>query len=558
MKKFLSEDRVCLVVILFVSFVAISPMLFLGIPDGADLIQHLQFAATYQDSIFSKDFLPVWAASDNNGFGSIGVRFYPPLSSYFFALLRILAGNWYDAIWLNFLLWMFIGCVGIYFWAREWLTPKASTVPALLYIIAPYHLAQIYQMWLNAELVAAAVLPFCFLLATRICRRGRLMDVLLFAVAYSLLLLSHIPSIIIGSLSLAVYALILLDWSQYRKTFVRFFAAFALSVSATAFYWVKIVTEIDWVKHSSSEYSTGYYDSNQQLFPLYISAGGNYVKRVSWHFDASIILTSLLFLPAIIYLGLQIRKSQRQDRKIFFAFSATGLFALFMMSLPSSFVWQSSSILQKVQFPWRWLSVLSIVSVLAFAFAFERLNLQNKTVKRISTYLALLLIFSIVLFNLTQSIILSDPLKRVALEGKLANLREEQGCDCWWTSWAKSRAFERSEKVAAESRTVKIKMWKATEREFTIEAGEPTNIRVATFFYPYWQAQVEDQAVQIQRDEDGSILIPVEGKKSSVKLYFREPKFLKSALVLSLMTWLLLFGALISAYRNKELSNALN
>jgi hypothetical protein len=558
-KKNLEKDWFCITIILLLSVASISPMLILGIPDGnMDFPQHLQFAKAYYKSIFAGEFLPVWASSDNYGFGSVGIRIYPPLSSFSLALAGILSGNWFDAIWLSFLVWMFVGCVGVYFWAKEWLSPKYSLVAAALYIVLPYHLLQIYQMWLYAEFVASALIPFCFLFVTRICRQGRAIDVVLFTVSYSLLLLSHIPSAIIGSLSLAVYVFFILDWSFYQKTFFKLLCALALSLSATAFYWVKIITEIDWVRANNLQYSSGYYDPQQHLFPLFFSAGDKYIERVSWHFDLSIILTLLLFLPAIGFLAFHFRKKQLQNREIFFALSGTGLFALFMMSVPSFFVWQAIPTLRKIQFPWRWLSVLTVVSVLAFALAVPHLTALGKKLRKVTAYAILTLIFSILLFDITQSIIESEPITRAGFEKKLIEIRSEPGCDCWWTTWAKSEAFARREKVSAESRGVKINLWSDKNREFEIEEGKAANVRAATFYYPYWQAQVNGQAVPIQKDDDGSILIFVESKKSSIKLYFQEPYFLKFSSVLSALTWVLLFVVLLLFYRSERKSNLLS
>lgn len=554
----LAKDRFCLAIILLLSVLAILPMILIGIPNGnKDFPQHLQFAAAYYDAIFSGGILPLWAAPDNFGFGSIGIRLYPPLASFSLALTRILTGNWFDAIWTSFLTWMFVGCVGVYFWAKEWLPPRESTVAAALYIILPYHLLQIYQMWLYAEFVASALLPFCFLFATRICRRQRLTDVLLFAVFYALLLLSHIPSGIIGSLSLAVYTLCLIDWSHWRKTFFNFFIAFALSLSATSYQWLKVVTEIDWVKANDSIYASGYYDPQQHLFPLFYSAGAKYIERVSWHFDFSIILTLLLFVPVIGFLAYQMRKNEFQNRKIFFALSATGFFAFFMMSVPSSVIWQAVPTLRKIQFPWRWLSVLTVISVLAFALAIPQLISLSGKLRKAAAYLVLLLILSILLFDVTQNIIESEPVTRTEFKTKIIEISEETGCDCWWTAWAKSQAFERREKVSAESRSVTINLWDAKNREFVIGEGEATNARLATFYYPYWQAQINGQTVAIQKDDDGSILIPIAKEKSSINLYFQEPYFLKFSLVLSATTWLLLFFALLVACRGGRKSNFL-
>ena len=556
LKEFFEQDCPRLSIILLIVAVFISPMIFLGIPDGnIDFPTHLQFAAAYHDAILNGDFLPTWAGSDNLGFGSIGIRFYPPISSLSLALIKMITGNWLDAFLVIFFFWMFAGCVGIYYWSREWLSRRNSTIAAVLYIIVPYHLTQIYQMWLFAEFVACAIIPFCFLFITRICRRGRTTDILLFAVSFSLLILSHIPSTIIGSISLAIYAFFLMDWTEWRNTFLKLFAAAITSLSATAFYWVKVVTEINLGKANSPQFSSGYYDPQNHLFPLFVRAGNRYVERVSWIFDLSILLTILIFLPAVFYLVIKIKKNEHKDKKAVLALSATGLLSFFMMSLPSSFVWSLLPTLHKIQFPWRWLAILSAISVLTFGFAISKLASESTRVKKISAYSILLIFSSVLLFDITQNIIQSEPLPRAIFEAKLPKMFSMPGCDCWWTTWARGEAFNHTEKILADSRDVQISKWENKTREFTIEIGQPTDVRVATFYYPYWQAQVNGQAVQVKKDNDGSILIPISSEKSSIKLYFQEPNFLKFSLVLSLSTWLFLIISVILFCRKEGILN---
>ena len=554
LQKFRFDNWFCLTIIFLIALAVILPMYINGIPSGRDFPQHLQFAETYYNAILTGDFFPGWAATDNYGFGSVGIRFYPPVAYYALAFARMLAGNWQNAILSVFLFWMFAGCAGVYFWAKEWLSAPEAVFAAALYAAAPYHLSQIYQTWLYAEFAAAGVLPFCFLFITRICRRGKIIDVLLFTVSYSLLILTHIPSTIIASIGLGIYALFLIDRRRCKEIFIKFFIAFCLSLSATAFHWLKIVTEINWVRHSDAQYSTGYYDYHQYLFPMYYSAGDKYWARLLWHFDVSTVLTFLLLLPLVILLIFQFKTKAAEnfDRRIFLALAATGVFSLFIMSVPSLFIWESVSFLQRVQFPWRWLSVSSAISVVAFVVAMRHFVSHYKKLKKIGLYAGLLLLTAILIFDFTQNIIQSEPMSNDQFAEKLAESRAEPGCPCWWTSWAKDTAFKQKEKVFAASRLIKIVDWQAESRDFEIEAGEPSEIRVATFYYPYWQASVNGQPAQIKRDDDGSILIAVESEKSSVKLYFQEPTFLKISSVLSFLTWLILAGALILTRRNRK------
>lgn len=88
------------IILLAVSAIML-PMAFMGIPDGYDLMQHIRFAEVYHDSILAGNFFPSWGADDNLGFGSIGIRYYPPVAYFILALTKIVTGNWYDSFWIN-------------------------------------------------------------------------------------------------------------------------------------------------------------------------------------------------------------------------------------------------------------------------------------------------------------------------------------------------------------------------------------------------------------------------------------------------------------------------
>lgn len=554
--KSVFNDWFCLTVIFLISLTVLLPMYFNGIPNGRDLQQHLQFAETYYKAILTGDFFPSWAAADNYRFGSVGIRFYPPIAYYALAFARILTGNWHDAILAIFLFWMFAGCAGVYFWVKEWLSVPQAVFAATLYAVAPYHLSQIYQTWLYAEFAAAGILPFCFLFITRVCRRGKIINVLLFSVSCSLLILTHIPSTITAAAGLAIYALFLIDWRNFKEIFIKLFAALILSLSATSFHWLKILTEINWVRHNDAHYSTGYYDYHQYLFPMFYSATReNYWVRLLWHFDVSTVLTFLLLMPLIVLLTFQFKAKNTEnfDRRFFLALAATGIFSLFIMSVPSLFVWESVTFLQKVQFPWRWLSISSVISVVSFTVAIPCFVSFNKNFKKVGFYTILLLMTAILIFNFTQNIIQSEPLSEEQFARKLADSRTESGCPCWWTTWAKDTAFKEREKVSADGRKINITVWNDESREFEVEPGEALNVRIATFYYPFWQAQNNNRLVTIEKDDDGSILIPVESEKSTIKLYFKEPKFLKISLVFSILVWFLLLSTLMLIYGTKKI-----
>ena len=551
-KDYSSDNRFWILCILAVSCAAVLPIALMGIPDNPDLPEHLRFARTFHSEIQNFNFSPGWAADDNAGFGSVGVRFYPPITPLLMALTQLITNSWFDTLWTNILLWMFIGCVGVFFWAKEWLPPPQAATAAIFYAAVPYHLFQVYQAFLFAEFAAVAILPFCFLFAGRIVTRGRLIDVICFATAFSGLILSHIPSTIIGSLSLAIYIAVLLERRFFFRSCVRFLGAFALSLAATSFHLVRFLTELAWVKVSSTQfYGSGYLNYASHLFPMFFNGGDFYTARLLWILDITIILTFLLFVPlAVFFVARAFSERVQTHRRSLTALCATGLFAFFMMSSASAFLWSSAEFLQKLQFPWRWLSVASLVGSVAFAIGVSEIRNVLPSGQRVVWYGVASLIFVILLFDITQQILPSSPVSRENLAATMEKIDQEKGCSCWWPTWAEETAFGNPERVAAGSRAVEISEWKAETRSFAIEAGTEPNARIATFYYPHWKAEVNGIPTEVQKAADGTITIPLDQQASHVHLFFEEPYFLSAANAISLITWAgLLFGLLASKRR---------
>src|SRR5207253_6620590 len=90
---------------------------------------------------------------------------------------RLVTGNWYYAAICTFGLLTIISGLGAYWWARHFCPPKIAAAAGILYLIAPYHLNELYQASLLSEYAACAVLPFAFMFVERICRYRKSTDI---------------------------------------------------------------------------------------------------------------------------------------------------------------------------------------------------------------------------------------------------------------------------------------------------------------------------------------------------------------------------------------------
>ena len=91
------------------------------------------------------------------------------------------------------------------------------------------------------------------------------------------------------------------------------------------------------------------------------------------------------------------------------------------------------------------------------------------------------------------------------------------------------------EKVAAGGREVSAIVWNRREHDFNLAAGEPVNVRMATYYYPHWQINVNGNPVRSVAAADGALTFEAPAEESKVAVKFTEPPVNVAAQYLSLL-----------------------
>lgn len=530
-----------------VSLAVILPALIYGVPANKDLLNHFRFALPFYDSLSSGHFFPCWLAESNSGYGDPSFRFYPPALYYLLALAKILTGNWYAGTMLTLTLLSTIGGLGMYFWTRSILSESAAMWAGILYALAPYHVNELYQAFLLAEFAGAAVLPFAFGFVERICRRGRYRDVAGLAAAYALLILTHLPLAVIGSLALGAYGLVRMDRKIWKKSLRLLCMAAMLGLSACAVYWVRMVTELKWIgiNSANSDNSVDY----SQNFVFSTLSGDNLNV---WWMNILVVMTFSLFLPALALLFRQARLESKFPKLK--PVTIVALLALFMTLPLSRPLWKMFAALQQVQFPWRWLAVFSMAGALLTAATLP-LWLENKL--QLERPLRLLVLGSMlvsVAFTLTHTIREAEYRNRQQFESDLRSVRGTASVNYWIPVWATSSPAIMNSPAEAGDRQIVVNDWQAEHRRFEISPGKAVWARVRTFFYPYWVATSKGRVLPTRPDRDGALLISLPEDSTGaaeVNLDFREPTRARIAAGISAFSWLLI-GFLASPASSRQ------
>ncbi len=532
-----------LIILVLVAIAIMGPLLLWGVPSNNDLSNHFRFALPFYDALRSGHFYPGWLAEANHGFGDASFRFYPPALYYLLALTRTLAGNWYLATIITFSALSVLGAVGIYFWAREFGSSEMAMWSGILYAVAPYHLNQFFQAVMLAEFAGAAVLPFAFAFTERVCKRRRKRDVAGLAVAYAVLILTHLPLAVIGSIALAAYALLRIDRRAKSATLLCLASSVALGFAASACYWTTMLIELKWIRADNVDPEPG------------IDYGHNFVLSTFspdfvnvWWMNILLLLTVAMFWPALALLSRTAYASGHSLNsagKPIKALAVLLLLTIFMATPASRPLWNLIHPLQETQFPWRWLSITSMVCPILLALAIPFWIRLAKGKRRPLVIIALGTIAISFAFSAGHIVREARWLTPAQFEQTLSSIPGSPSVYQWLPVWVHDPLPKMTAAVEAGDRQLTIKSWEPERRIFQVSAGAATDARVQTFFYPHWQASAEGRALAIHPDQNGAMVIALPREAATVTLEFHEPKRVTYAAGLTLVGWALIGGLLI-------------
>lgn len=521
-----------LAILVAAAFIVSIPMFLWGIPFGNDLAQHYQFAQQFEAAIRNGSIYPSWGTGTNHGLGDVGIRFYPPASYYVLILFKIITGSWYYGSMITFAFWFFLGALGCYLLGREWLGRKSSIVAGLMFMLLPYHVNQIFNAFLYAEFAAASVIPFCFLFVTRIFRRNKIADVAGLATTVALLILTHLPTAIMGTIALSVYVVLLLSRKDAVSTITRLLAGVVLGLLACSFYWIKLVKEIAYVNHSSPEFTATTFDFHGNFLAAYFYVSSEqYASRALFFGDAMLLLTVGLTISALIAL-LTVRALKDKFTRAVLAVFMVGVFFATPLSLP---VWESVGLLQKIQFPFRWMTIVTLTSAMlagsAFAFFGDLIHSRKRPIALVLIGLTLFC----VVFSIAQVIRPAIYIREGDFNSKLDRITKEESCECWWPVWAKREALSEPSSITENNGSLRVNH---NVTQLPVRLQDDGRSVVDIFYYPFWRVTIGEHLAETGPDNYGRLSFPLAAARDRVEIRFEEPKYVVLAWFASILGWL--------------------
>lgn len=426
------QSRWANLLLIAVSLLVVAPLLRNGTSCGHDLDFHLlnwlEAAQQFRHGILR----PVWAATPAWNAGEPRFVFYPPLSWSIGGLLTLLSmagarllrlsgGHAFAlvpaAYTLLALLW---GGAAVFRLARRWAGETAALVSAVLYMCSPYALFTAYERTAFGEILSMALLPVLVAEALAglwptpvgtLATSGQTAvrpSVPAIALAIALLWLSDAPAAMMGCyafLGLTTVRLAAMYAGAEPQTygfslFGRWMAGTLLGFGIASFFLVPALAEKRWVQLGMAVI-TGMRPADNTLF----HHTGDPEHDAVLHTASLIALwlgIALLAAVAVAFLRERPRTAkfagaERPPRHsqpwplAVMLLAGCGGTVFFLQTPPSLPLWRFVPELVFLQFPWRFLAVLSAVVALLCAWALRGLRL------RAARQAMLLLVLSILL-----------------------------------------------------------------------------------------------------------------------------------------------------------------
>ena len=358
------------------------PMLLPYLPHGGDIHFHQTrlsgLAQGLADGVFPVKIQPIW----NNGYGDAAGTMYGDFLLYIPALL-------YNAgFTIDFVYKFYVFLINLLSVASSYATGKIifkdrkiALLTCAFYTLSPYRMLDVYGRAAVGEYTAMAFLPLVALGMYLIYKKQERpagsspekYGWLILAVGFFGVVTSHALSIIMVGFFMLVYALIEARKTFSKELFPEFLKAALFSGALGLYFLVPFTDYYITVPMRVNEYApgTGIYSENiaplPQLFALPVEketfgSGPLYV----------------LVLAAAIWLC--VRQKKKRNRMVVISI-ALSIVLIWMSSNYFPYAWVNhvfyipySAVLEQLQFPWRWVSILTVFIYLLFGWELVQLR----------------------------------------------------------------------------------------------------------------------------------------------------------------------------------------
>ena len=537
-----------LIVLVLIAALPLFPFLHPGLPithDGAD---HVARIANFYQNLSEGNLIPRWAANLNWGYGHPILMFLYPLPSYFASLFHFLSFSFIDSLKIVFALGFIASGAAMYLWLKNFLDKYAAFFGAILYMFAPYRFVDLYVRGAIGEHIAFIFPPLLlyFLLKLSQDSKNKLFYIAGVSLSFSFLILSHNAISLMFIPFIALYIIYLFYLKKNKKFLFLCFLSILLGLGLSFFFWFPaffegkytlrdIVTEGEYIKRFAS--------------PISLIFG-------KWSFGGSgIFSTQIGIIHLIIALisPVVLLKLFKEKSKLLLFFVLTlfyFLFSSFLLLKESNIIYQSITTLQKLQFPWRFLSTVVFSSAILGAFSIYILNKRYQ--KMVLLLLVLLTLgLSFPYWKTNGYFQKGDKFFSNIYKGTTDT---GESSPIWSIRFMEKSAKATIEVISGEASFEKLQR-KSTYHSYQVNVlSETARVRENTLYFPNWIVLVDGKETLIEFQDPanrGIITFYLPKGTHRVDLTFKNTKLRNFANFISMFSALLFIPLIIFGLKRK-------
>lgn len=354
-------------------------------PDTPDGLFHLHRVRSLAEALQAGVLYPRWFPDFAFGYGYPVFNYYAPAFYYGPAVLTLIGFDVITATRLALALWYGASALAMIALLRVWTRPATAIVGALLFLAFPYRLYDLFVRGALPEFVAFTWLPLIAFFTYRLAGardKGQVRAhtwLPLATLSWTGLILTHNLTALMAILAAGILALLLVflplplsqtpnlqsPISRMPPIAIPLLAGIALS----AFQLAPAVLEVDWVMLGAAPDGDGFLRHFADWSTLVVAA---------WFYPYPDAATPTVALPGYLLavltmalLALLFWRTMPLRTPLLLAWIMSVLFVLLTTVLTAPLWSLTASVLGKLQFPWRWQTLLAVVFAVVAATLLE-------------------------------------------------------------------------------------------------------------------------------------------------------------------------------------------